>query len=143
MELCGAEWQHLYGDWNRDTALREFESQRADGSLPLTLVAIERDELLGAVSLVFDDLAGYEHLNPWLASLMVVPVHRGKGTGSRLVHEAEKLLDKNDVLTAYLSTESASVFFERLGWRVTEETFCNGHAVFLLTKCFSLAELSR
>ena len=53
-EISCAEWQHLYGDWNCDAALREFESQRADGSLPLTLVALAREELLGAVSLLTD-----------------------------------------------------------------------------------------
>lgn len=133
-ELSGAEWQHLYADWDRESARREFESQRADGRLPLTLVALEREELLGAVSLVFDDLPGREDLNPWLASLLVFPGHRGEGIGSRLVGEAETLLARNGVLTAYLFTEAASSFFERLGWRVVEETSCNELPVFLLRK---------
>lgn len=141
-ELSCAEWQHLYGDWNREAALREFESQRADGSLPLTLVALAQEELLGAVSLVFDDLPGHENLNPWLASLLVLPGHRGEGTGSRLVQEAEALLARNGVSTAYLFTESARPFFERLGWRDMERTFCNGLPVFLLRKCFLSTALS-
>jgi predicted N-acetyltransferase YhbS len=119
-ELCGTEWQHLYTGWNREVALREFESQRADGTLPLSLVAIEQDEPLGMVSIIFDDLPGYEHLNPWLASLFVLPGHRGKETGSRLVREAEKLLANNGVATACLFTESARTFFEKLGWRAIE-----------------------
>ena len=142
-ELSCAEWQHLYGDWNREAALREFESQRADGSLPLTLVATEQDELLGAVSLIFDDLPGYEHLNPWLASLLVMPGCRRKGTGSRLVLEAEKLLASNGVETAYLFTESARAFFEKLGWRVMEETSCNEIPVVVLRKCLLSARSPR
>jgi hypothetical protein len=43
-ELCVAEWHHLYTGWNREVALREFESQRADGTLPLSRVAIEQVE---------------------------------------------------------------------------------------------------
>jgi predicted N-acetyltransferase YhbS len=135
-ELSCTEWQHLYGNWHRDAALREFESQRADGRLPLTLVAIEQDELLGAVSLIFDDLPGYEHLNPWLASLLVLPEHRGEGVGSRLVREAEKLLASNGVETAYLFTETAHAFFERLGWQVMEQTSCHGLPIFILRKRF-------
>jgi hypothetical protein len=71
-ELCGTEWQHLYTGWNGGVALREFESQRADGKMPLSLVAIDQDELLGMVSIIFDDLPGCEQLNRWLASLFVL-----------------------------------------------------------------------
>ena len=70
--------------------------------------------LLGMASLVFDDLPGYVHLNPWLASLFILPEHRSRGAGSQLVSEAEKLLVLNRVPRAYLFTESASSFFEKL-----------------------------
>jgi predicted N-acetyltransferase YhbS len=135
-ELCGNEWEHLYVDWDRAVALREFESQRADGRLPLSLVAIEGSELLGMVSLVLDDLPGYEDLNPWLASLIVLPEHRSKRAGSRLVSEAEKLLVLNRVPRAYLFTESASSFFERLGWTAMAKASCNNHPIVILTKDF-------
>jgi len=135
-ELCGREWQHLYTGWDAEAALREFESQRADGTLPLSLVAMEGDELLGMVSIIFDDLPGHEHLNPWLASLFVLPAHRGKETGSRLVHEAEKSLIRNGVPAAYLFTESARSFFEKLGWQTIERATCNGHPVAILRKDF-------
>jgi predicted N-acetyltransferase YhbS len=135
-ELCGEQWEHLYVDWDRAVALREFELQRADGRLPLSLVAIEGKELLGMVSLIFNDLPGYEHLNPWLASLLVLPEHRSKGAGSRLVNEAEKLLVLNQVARAYLFTESASSFFEKLGWTTLAKASCNHHPVAILTKGF-------
>ncbi len=136
-ELCGNEWEHLYVDWDRAVALRELESQRADGRLPLSLVAIEGNELLGMVSLVFDDLPGYEHLNPWLASLFILPEHRSRGAGSQLVSEAEKLLVLNRVSRAYLFTESASSFFEKIGWSAMAKASSNNHPVVILTKDFS------
>lgn len=142
-ELCGTEWQHLYTGWNREVALREFESQRADGTLPLSLVAIEQDELLGMVSIIFDDLPGYERLNPWLASLLVVPEHRGKRIGSRLVHEAERLLARNNITKAYLFTESARSFFDKLGWLALQSATCNGISVSILKKNFSKPGLQR
>ncbi len=36
--LHTAEWKHLYADWNVQTALAKFLNQKADGSLPATLV---------------------------------------------------------------------------------------------------------
>jgi predicted N-acetyltransferase YhbS len=130
------KWQYLYEDWNEAVAMREFKSQRADGTLPLSLVAVEKGELLGMVSLVYDDLPGYSHLNPWLASLLVLPEHRGKGTGSCLVREVERLLAHNSVPVAYLFSESASPFFEKLGWDAIEQATCNQHRVVILKKTF-------
>ena len=135
-KLCGKEWQHLYSDWDHTEALREFDAQRADGRLPVSLVALEENELLGMVSLIFNDLPGYEHLNPWLASLLVLPEHRKKGAGSRLVCEAERLLVLNQVARAYLFTELASSFFEKLGWHAIEKATCNKHPVVILKKDF-------
>jgi GNAT superfamily N-acetyltransferase len=139
-ELCGDQWEHLYVDWDRAVGLREFELQRADGRLPLSLVAIEGKELLGMVSLIFNDLPGYEHLNPWLASLLVLPEHRKKGTGSRLVREAERLLVLNRMSRAYLFTESACAFFAKLGWTALTTTSCNHHPIVILTKDFPESE---
>jgi GNAT superfamily N-acetyltransferase len=133
-QICARQWQHLYLDWDRKTALREFKSQRSDGRLPLSLIAIQNEELLGMVSLVFDDLPGYEHLNPWLASLLVLPEHRKKGVGSRLVREAERLFLCNGIPRAYLFTEFAGEFFEKLGWIVVEPGTCNHHPIVVLKK---------
>jgi predicted N-acetyltransferase YhbS len=141
-KLCGEEWRHLYSAWDHAEALREFASQRADGTLPVSLVALEENELLGMVSLIFDDLPGYEHLNPWLASLLVLPEQRKKGAGSRLVREAERLLVLNRVPRAYLFTESAGSFFENLGWYAIEKATCNKHPVAILKKDFPKTEPS-
>ena len=138
-ELCAAEWQHLYAGWNREVALGELQSQNANGTIPLCLVAMEQGELLGTVSIIYDDLPGYEHFNPWVASLFVLQRHRGKKIGSRLVRAAERLLIKNRVAEAYLFTESAGAFFEKLGWQVMEQAKANGYPVFILQKHFSEA----
>jgi Acetyltransferase (GNAT) family len=82
------------------------------------------------VSIIFDDLPGY----PWLAGLFVLPWHRGKETGSRLVLEAEKLLANNGVATAYLFTESARSFLEKPGWHAIRRAACNGYPLSILKK---------
>jgi N-acetylglutamate synthase-like GNAT family acetyltransferase len=79
------------------------------------------------VSLIFDDLPRYEHLNPWLASLLVLPEHRRKDVGVHLVREAEQRLLLNGIPRAYLFTESSRAFFEKLGWIFVESGACNHH----------------
>ncbi len=53
--LHAAEWKHLYADWDERSALAEFLNQKADASLPATLVLHEGMELVGSVSVVFGD----------------------------------------------------------------------------------------
>ena len=53
--------------------------------IPTTLVAVKGGEPVGSVSLLEQDLAGWEHLTPWLASLYVRSDHRGRGIGKQLV----------------------------------------------------------
>lgn len=133
-ELQGRKWRHLYGNWNAAAALRDFEAENGDGTLPATIAALEGEVLLGSVSVIFDDLPGYEHLNPWLASLFVLPEHRKGGVGSFLVRAAEDVLRRNGVERSYLFTESTGAYFRRHGWTFVENTLCNGHPVEILTK---------
>ncbi len=133
-DLCGREWAHFYPDWNAETARREFESQPGDGTLPVTLVAVEDGELLGTVSLIFDDLPGFEHLNPWLANLIVLPAHRGKLVASFLIRAAEERLRTLGYSEGFLFTESARQLFEKLGWTVHGPAACGGSAVTVMRK---------
>lgn len=112
-----AEWQHLYEGWDAGTALQEFAVQHSDGRLPTTLIACEGAELLGSVSLIFDDLPGWEHLNPWIASFYVEPAQRRRGIGSQLLEAADGVLRAQRIVTAYLFTENRTAYFAARGWR--------------------------
>lgn len=132
--LQAAEWGHLYRDWNAEVALKDFAAERADGGLPTTLVALEGSQLLGSVSLIFNDLPGAEDLNPWLASMYVLAGHRGKGVGSFLLADAMKVLRGNGVSTVYLFTESAEGFFRRHSWARLRAAAANGRAVTIMVR---------
>ena len=71
-ELHAAEWKHLYADWDVEAARAEFLDQKADGSLPATLVLHEGMELVGSVSVVFGDCPARADLDPWLASVCML-----------------------------------------------------------------------
>ena len=135
-ECCGREWAHLYPDWNADSARREFENQPGDGTLPLTLVALEGGELLGTVSLIVNDLPRFEHFNPWLANLFVLPEHRGESVAGFLIGAAEERLRALGYPAGYLFTESARPLFEKLGWEFVQPAQCLGHPVTILRRDF-------
>ncbi|MGD9602785.1 MAG: GNAT family N-acetyltransferase [Gammaproteobacteria bacterium] len=131
-----AEWQHLYEHWDTGHALQDFAVQHSDGRLPATLVALAGDDLLGSVSLIFDDLPGWEHLNPWLASFYVFPAHRRCGVGTALLAAADALFRAQRVACAFLFTETRARYFTRRGWRALAPTEVLGHHVTIMRKDF-------
>ena len=120
--LHAAEWKHLYTDWDVQSARAEFLDQKADGSLPTTLVLHEGRELVGSVSVVFGDCPARADLDPWLASLYVVPQRRGQGHGLELVRAAIEFAAAAKAKRLHVFTESAEKLFQRCGFEILERT---------------------
>ena len=120
--LHAAEWKHLYADWDVEAARAEFLDQKGDGSLPATLVLHEGMELVGSVSVVFGDCPVRPDLDPWLASLYVVPQRRGQGHGLQLVRAAIAFAAAAKAKRLHVFTESAEKLFQRCGFEILERT---------------------
>ena len=120
--LHTAEWKHLYVDWDVEAARAEFLDQKADGSLPATLVLHEGMELVGSVSVVFGDFPARPDWDPWLASLYVVRQQRGRGHGLELVRAAIALAAAPKAKRLHVFTESAEKLFQRCGFEMLERT---------------------
>ncbi|MSR13810.1 MAG: GNAT family N-acetyltransferase [Gammaproteobacteria bacterium] len=136
-ERHAEEWQHLYAGWDAATAATEFAAQHSDGSVPTTLIALEDGELRGSVSLIHDDLPGWEQLNPWLASLYVLPAYRKLGIASRLVAAVDELLVARGCDCAYLFTEARESFFTRRGWHAFAITTVLRSRVAIMAKTYT------
>jgi GNAT superfamily N-acetyltransferase len=89
--------------------------------------------LVGTVSVVGSDLAGHEHLTPWLASLYVSAPARGRGYGIELVRAATAWARARGAerLHLYANRGRVSGFYERLGWRYLADVGIEGerHAI--------------
>jgi GNAT superfamily N-acetyltransferase len=139
--LHAAEWKHLYADWDERSALAEFLNQKGDGSLPATLVLHEGMELVGSVSVVFGDCPVRLDLDPWLASLYVVPQKRGRGCGLGLVRAAIELAAAAGVGRLHVFTESAEKLFQRCGFEILERTMLRDVPITVLAR--ALPKLAR
>jgi monoamine oxidase/GNAT superfamily N-acetyltransferase len=132
------EWQRLYPEWTVDAATAELEATTAD-SVPYTIVAFDgsgrsSDEVVGSVSVIVDDdLRGFEHTRPWLASLFVRPAARRSGVGAALVTAAVDVARARGVEQLHLFNTDHGAFYERLGWRRVRQASKNGHAVIVMT----------
>jgi monoamine oxidase/GNAT superfamily N-acetyltransferase len=142
-----AEWHHtefghLYDPlvWNREIATLEFEAMSRTSSPDITWLAFEGDRpdadtVLGSVSLIgSDDLPGFEHLTPWLASLFVAPRARGAGLGSRLVDLVIEQAAELGHPYVHLFTAGQAQFYLDRGWRPVADHVHRGHRAFVMAR---------
>lgn len=135
------EWGHLYdpGVWDEAAAIREFEEQDVAGRVPTTYVALdEHGDPLGSVTLAAtDDLAGYEHLTPWLASLYVVPEARGRGLGSALAEHLVSEARRMGFAAVHLFTPDHAAWYAQRGWAVLALESSGDHPVTVMRRALA------
>ncbi|MCU1502621.1 MAG: putative oxidoreductase, partial [Ilumatobacteraceae bacterium] len=133
-QLHAAEWAHLYDPtvWNEDIAAAEFAGMSAEPGVPRTLLAFDGPErslatLAGSVCLLAsDDLAGWNDVGPWLASLWVMPHARGRGVGATLTARCVALAGELGHDEVFLFTAGQEAYYATRGWRPAGTATANG-----------------
>ncbi len=111
------QWGDLTGASTESDYTALLSRNASTRNLPLTLIAVSKDKLLGSVNIVDCDMDARSDLKPWLAQLYVVAPERGKGIGSALVHAAVERSMKLGFGYIYLYTSGTlPSFYERIGW---------------------------
>ena len=130
-----AEWARFYPGWTIGACRAELMAHTDPNSLPTTLVALDdTGKVLGSVSLLLDDLPGYECLSPWLASLFVRPECRRRGLGGRLLKAAVAEARRLGVTVLYLFTADHEGYYAARGWSVAGRTSTGGQPVSIMTR---------
>ena len=143
-----AEWGDLYESWGVEAARREFEVMGAD-AVPVTFVALsDDDEWLGSVSVIADDdLPGFGHVGPWIASLYVVPTARGRGIARALLAHATEWTAAHGISRLYLFTAGSptatagerdpsgqQAMYQSLGWVPLAAAEAHGQPVAVMVR---------
>lgn len=133
-----AQWHHQ--DWS---ALRPGDSVEARvgrlqgwsgrEGIPLTVIALSDDELLGSASLIEHDMDDRLELTPWLAGVFVARAHRRKGIGAALVRRIMDEAMALQVSKLYLYTVDSTAFYRSLGWSLGEKARYRGKEVSIMS----------
>jgi predicted N-acetyltransferase YhbS len=94
--------------------------------IPLSLIALRGDELLGTVNLIENDDDARTHLRPWLAAMVVRSDVRGQHIGTQLVNALLTEARAMKIPTLYFGTDGPG-FYERLGaikYEQVRDDFC-------------------
>ena len=121
-QLSWKEWQDIYQqrDQTLEHCLKNYRERMNTDRLPLTFVALSHNELVGMVSLKFQDMDTRPDLDPWLGGLLVLPDWRNRGIGTMLMNRATGEARKLNVPRLYLWTHTAERLYRKLGWQFVE-----------------------
>ncbi len=104
-----------------NAVLNAYKERSFSEGPAVSYIALENTLPIGMVSLKNNDLWSRKDLNPWLASLYVVPEHRNRGIASGLIeliiHKAQEM-DHERIFLFLGPRESASLekFYTARGW---------------------------
>lgn len=128
-----AEWGHTRpGDTAEKRAGRLQNFSNRD-RIPLTVIALENDQLLGGASLIEHDMETRMELTPWLAGVFVGQPYRRRGIGAELVRRIMAEAGKLKVPLLYLYTVHSERFYAALGWTFLERTSYLDHEIVIMT----------
>ena len=133
-----ARWQHSeWGNLREGDTLAartaRLEAQIGRDSIPLVVVALDGQEVLGSASLVANDMKTRPELTPWLAGVFVAPQYRRRGIAGELVRRIVTEAARLEVPLLYLYTVHSEALYARLGWTVQERTNYLQHDVVIMT----------
>lgn len=109
-----AEWAPYYGNSGPGDARADLLARCNRDRLPIGLVAIEDDRILGTAALDRDVTSG---LTPAVIGLLVTPDARGQGVAAALIETAERLARELGYDEIFISTSALHSLLRRQGWQ--------------------------
>ena len=128
------EWGDLYPDLDIEKIIARLHKRTNVDKIPLTMVAVENEMVVGTASLKEFDMDTRMEYSPWLAAVYVREDWRRKGVGARLVETIVTKAKTIGVGTLYLYTPDAQDFYAKLGWSILENSEYHGKNVTIMVK---------
>lgn len=121
-----AHWSYSQWYTGRDIefslVLKSYKQRAESDNLPLSFIALSGSFPVGMVSLKNNDLRTRKDINPWLASLYVLPGYRNRGTGEMLINRVIENARQMSLENLYLFTGGEegvdlNSYYEKRGWK--------------------------
>jgi N-acetylglutamate synthase-like GNAT family acetyltransferase len=126
------QWPALFLD--ETDAIRDLEQGGYRDRIPLYLVEMENDKILGTAAILENDMNEvYPHTSPWLACVYVPEIYRGQGIGKKMVQAAIKEARRLSFKKLYLWTDSQKTFYEAMGWKPIKEMIYKTYPVTVMS----------
>jgi GNAT superfamily N-acetyltransferase len=129
------EWGYLGAGSSAEDVAEKIRSYLNADKIPLIVMAVEHDEVLGVVQLKYREMEIYPDKEHWLGGVYVPPEHRGKKIAAKLITRAIGVARSLGVKTLYLQTENLDGgLYRKLGWQPIERVKNRGLEVLVMEK---------
>ncbi|MBQ6282613.1 MAG: GNAT family N-acetyltransferase [Bacilli bacterium] len=121
-----------YSHWSKYSPLMTFndtvdkiKNVYTSDKLPYGIAMIENNDIIGFCMLKEFDLNEYPDITPNICNIMIFDEYRHQGYGTKLVEYAKKELKKLGYNRAYLWTDKAPKFYEKIGFTYVKDVIKN------------------
>lgn len=119
-------WSQYSEFMNLEDTTNKFKNIYTDDtSIPFGLAMYDGDKLIGFCVLKDQCLINYPEFNPWISDVMIFDEYRGLGNGRKLIELAKEELKKLGFTKAYLWTDKAPIFYEKIGFTYAQDVLKN------------------
>lgn len=116
------EWGNKEKGRTLDTETQKLQKFLNKDQIPLILLAIENDELLGAAQLKYREMSIYPDKEHWIGGVYTSKNHRGKGIAKQIILKLIEIASNLNIKKLYLQTENLNGgLYRRLGWKPIEQ----------------------
>ena len=127
------EWGHIGKGTTLDKVTANLQEYLQINSIPLIILAIDKDEVVGAAQLKYREMDIYPEKEHWLGGVYVSKKHRGNNTAQEIIRRLINDAKKFGVEKLYLQTEDKSGgLYKGLGWNSLEEVNYKGIDVLVM-----------
>jgi len=133
------EWGHLGKGTTMEKVTEDLHSYLNKEQIPLIVLAVEGDEILGAAQLKYREMDIYPEKEHWLGGVFVSSEYRGKKIASKIVIKLLSIAESLNVKSLYLQTENLNGgLYSLLGWQPLEQVNYHGVDVLVMEKRLSV-----
>lgn len=110
-------WSQFNSNMDFNATKNKFENIYAkDNNIPFGIAMFENNELVGFLVFKYNCLEKYPQFTPWISDVMIFDEFRNQGYGTKMIDEALVILKELGYEKAYLWTDKAPVFYEKIGF---------------------------
>ena len=114
-------WVKIEKDMDRKNVEEKYKNLYSSSyNMPYGIALYDDANMVGFCILKKENLKYYKQYTPWISEVMIFKDYRRKGYGSILIREALNELASHGFDKAYLYTDHAPVFYEKLGFEFKE-----------------------